>query len=299
MHAARPNLAVKGVQAVMTQTPIATWALDELIRRALEEDIGPGDLTTAAVVPAAARAAGVFLCKEQGVVAGLFVSARVFALLDPAVRFAARVAEGAAVKAGDVLAEVEGPARPLLTGERVALNFLRHLSGIATRTAGMVALVKDYPVRIVDTRKTTPGLRALEKYAVRAGGGYNHRFGLYDGVLIKDNHIRAAGGITAALRAVRAAVPHTVKIEVEVEDLAGVKEALAAGADAILLDNMPPEMMREAVRLVGGRAVLEASGGITEANVVEVAATGVDIISAGALTHSVRALDISLELWQA
>jgi len=277
---------------------LSTWALDELVRRALEEDIGPGDLTTMATVPEATRATGVFLCKDEGVVAGLFVCARVFALLDPAVRFAARVAEGASVKRGDVLAEVSGPARPLLTGERVALNFLRHLSGIATRTARMVALVKDYPVRIVDTRKTTPGLRALEKYAVRIGGGYNHRFGLYDGVLIKDNHIRAAGGIRAAVRAARAVVPHTVKIEVEVEDLAGVEEALAAGADAILLDNMPPAMMREAVRLVAGRAVLEASGGITEANVVEVAATGVDLVSVGALTHSVKALDVSMELWE-
>lgn len=273
------------------------WTLDELVRRCLEEDIGPGDVTTGAVVPADARATGAFLCKEEGVVAGLFVCARVFALLDPSVRFIGKVAEGTPVKPGDLLAEVSGPARPLLIGERVALNFLRHLSGIATRTARMVALVRDYPVRIVDTRKTTPGLRALEKYAVRVGGGYNHRFGLYDGVLIKDNHIRLAGGVAAAVRAARAAVPHTVKIEVEVEDLAGVEEALAAGADAILLDNMPPETMREAVRLVAGRAVVEASGGITEKNVAEVAATGVDIISVGALTHSVRALDISLELY--
>ncbi|MEW5761879.1 MAG: carboxylating nicotinate-nucleotide diphosphorylase [Bacillota bacterium] len=272
------------------------WGLDELIRRALDEDIGPGDLTTAATVPPSTRAAGVFLCKEAGVVAGLFVCERVFACLDAAVRFAPRVPEGAPVRPGDVLAEVHGPARPLLTGERVALNFLRHLSGVATRTARMVSLVRGYPVRIVDTRKTTPGLRALEKWAVRLGGGHNHRFGLYDGVLIKDNHIRAAGGITAAVRAARAAVPHTVKIEVEVEDLAGVEEALAAGADAILLDNMPPAAMREAVELVAGRALVEASGGITEANVAEVAAAGVDIISVGALTHSVKALDISMEL---
>ncbi|MDI6631256.1 MAG: carboxylating nicotinate-nucleotide diphosphorylase [Bacillota bacterium] len=272
------------------------FGLDELVDRALREDLGTGDLTTLGIVPEGVFARGVFLAKEEGVVAGLPVAARVFRRLDPESEFRCRVEEGTRVAAGTILAEVVGRARAVLCGERVALNFMRHLSGIATRTARMVALVQEFQVLVTDTRKTTPGLRALEKYAVRVGGGKNHRFGLYDGVLIKDNHIRIAGGVKEAVRRVRESMPHTLKIEVEAESLAQVEEALAAGADVIMLDNMPLETMREAVRLVAGRALVEASGGITEENIRAVAATGVDLVSAGALTHSVRALDISLEI---
>jgi nicotinate-nucleotide pyrophosphorylase (carboxylating) len=199
------------------------------------------------------------------------------------------------VKPGDRIATVRGPARALLTGERVALNFLQHLSGIATRTARFVKLVEGTGASIVDTRKTVPGLRALAKYAVRAGGGHNHRFGLYDGVLIKDNHIQAAGGITAAVQGARRLAPHLLKIEVEVESLQQVREALAAGADILLLDNMDLETLRDAVRLCKGRALTEASGGVSEETVRAIAETGVDLISVGALTHSVTALDISLD----
>ncbi|RPF49673.1 nicotinate-nucleotide pyrophosphorylase [carboxylating] [Thermodesulfitimonas autotrophica] len=270
--------------------------LDRLIDMALREDLGPGDITTESVVPETLWARAEFIAKEEGVVAGLPVAGRVFRRLDPETEFWAEVAEGSAVKAGAVLAVVAGRARTILTGERVALNFVRHLSGIATRTRRLVAAVEGLRAVVLDTRKTTPGLRALEKYAVRAGGGRNHRFGLFDGILIKDNHIRAAGGIREAVARARARAPHTLKVEVEVQSLDEVEEALAAGADIIMLDNMPVAAMREAVRRIGGRALVEASGGITEENVREVAATGVDFISAGALTHSARALDISLEI---
>jgi nicotinate-nucleotide pyrophosphorylase (carboxylating) len=229
------------------------------------------------------------------VVAGLEVARRVFAQLDPQINFVARVRDGDYVEAGAVLAEVSGSARAILSGERVALNFLRHLAGIATRTRKLVELVAGYPVRLVDTRKTTPGLRNLEKYAVRMGGGFNHRFGLDDGILIKDNHLVVAGGIAAAVRAAKGVAPHVLKVGVEVEDLAGVREALSAGADVILLDNMPPALISQAVQLVGGRALLEASGNIGEHNIVEIARTGVDIISIGRLTHSVEHLDIGLD----
>lgn len=270
--------------------------LDRLIDMALREDLGPGDITTESVVPETLWARAEFIAKEEGVVAGLPVAGRVFRRLDPETEFWAEVAEGSAVKAGAVLAVVAGRARTILAGERVALNFVRHLSGIATRTRRLVAAVEGLRAVVLDTRKTTPGLRALEKYAVRAGGGRNHRFGLFDGILIKDNHIRAAGGIREAVARARARAPHTLKVEVEVQNLDEVEEALAAGADIIMLDNMPVAAMREAVRRIGGRALVEASGGITEENVREVAATGVDFISAGALTHSARALDISLEI---
>ena len=270
--------------------------LDRLIDMALREDLGPGDITTESVVPETLWARAEFIAKEEGVVAGLPVAGRVFKRLDPETEFRAEVAEGSAVKAGAVLAVVAGRARTILTGERVALNFVRHLSGIATRTRRLVAAVEGLRAVVLDTRKTTPGLRALEKYAVRAGGGRNHRFGLFDGILIKDNHIRAAGGIREAVARARARAPHTLKVEVEVQSLDEVEEAVAAGADIIMLDNMPVAAMREAVRRIGGRALVEASGGITEENVREVAATGVDFISAGALTHSARALDISLEI---
>lgn len=270
--------------------------LADLIERSLREDIGTGDLTTNSIVSPDSVTYGYIVAKESGVVAGLRIAEMVFCRLDPAFEFKALLSDGERCVPGSILAEITGKTRAILTGERLALNFLRHLSGIATRTNNLVSLVEGTPARIVDTRKTTPGLRAVEKYAVRAGGGYNHRFGLYDGVLIKDNHIKAAGGIVAAVKAARLGCPHTVRIEVEVEDLAGVREALKAGAEIIMLDNMAPEEMKEAVKIIAGRALVEASGGISEGNIKAAAAAGVDLISVGALTHSIKSLDISLDL---
>jgi len=272
------------------------WDLEPLLRAALAEDVGAGDVTTLATVPADRQGEASIRAKAAGVICGLPVAARVFVLVEPRVRFTPEVAEGARVAPGDLVARLEGPARGILTGERVALNLLQHLSGIATRTAGFVARVQGTKARIVDTRKTLPGLRALAKYAVRVGGGHNHRYGLYDGVLIKENHIAAAGGVGEAVRRARAYAPHTGRIEVEVERLDQIDEALAAGADVLLLDNMELATLREAVRRVAGRALLEASGNMTEERVAEVAAAGVDLISVGALTHSVTALDLSLRL---
>ncbi len=270
--------------------------LDDLIKRCLEEDIGTGDITTNSIVPKTAKTVGIIHTKESGVIAGIEVAERVFKYLDPQIKFIAKVKDGDKVEPRTVLAEVRGSARAILTGERLALNFLQRLSGIATKTAVLVDLVSMYPVRIVDTRKTTPGLRMLEKYAVRVGGGYNHRFGLYDAILIKDNHIKAAGGISNAINLARRNNPHTVKIEVEVQELAGVEEALMAKADIIMLDNMEPSLMKEAVELINGRALVEASGGISEETVVAVAKSGVNLISVGAITHSAKALDISLDI---
>lgn len=273
------------------------WAgLDDLIRRGLAEDIGHGDITTMSLVPPGLEASGVFRAKSAGVLAGIEVSQAVFKALDPEIRFMIYKRDGELITPGDILAKVEGEAGVLLTGERLALNFIQRLSGIATKTRKMADLVKEYPVRLVDTRKTTPGLRVLEKYAVTAGGGYNHRFGLYDGVMIKDNHIAVAGGITQAVSQVRGRVPHTVKIEVEVENLTQLQQALEAGADIILLDNMDVNTMEQAVKMVNGRALLEASGGINEQTILEVARTGVDIISCGALTHGAVSLDISFDI---
>ncbi|OPX89745.1 MAG: putative nicotinate-nucleotide pyrophosphorylase (carboxylating) [Pelotomaculum sp. PtaB.Bin104] len=270
--------------------------LHRLIERSLNEDIGTGDLTTNSIVPIKAVSTGYILAKEAGVIAGMPVAEMVFRYLDPEVQLLARAEDGEWVEPGRLLMEVRGSARAILSGERLALNFLQHLSGIATRTAQLVRLVGGNKPAIIDTRKTTPGLRVLEKYAVRVGGGNNHRFGLYDAVLIKDNHIKIAGGIAKAVAMARRGSPHTSKIEVEVESLAGVKEALEAGADIIMLDNMNLVMMQEAVALVSGRALVEASGGITEKSIQAVAAAGVDLISVGALTHSVKSLDISLDL---
>lgn len=270
--------------------------LQKLIEHCLNEDIGAGDLTTNSTVPPDATSTGYIVTREDGVVAGLPLAKMVFRRLDPSVEFRARVGDGEKVDRGRVLAEISGNARVILTGERLALNFLQRLSGIATRTARLVELVAGEKAHIVDTRKTTPGLRMIEKYAVRTGGGNNHRFGLYDAVLIKDNHIKMAGGIQAAVEAARRGSPHTAKIEVEVEDLAGVGEALDARADIIMLDNMDPAAMRGAVDLVAGRALVEASGGINEENIRAVAAAGVDLISVGALTHSIKSLDISLDI---
>jgi len=269
---------------------------EPLVRDALLEDIGPGDVTTMLCVPAGTRATATVLAKEAGTIAGLAVGELAFKLLDPNAHWEALVEDGAKVGAGRTpIARVSGDARALLTAERVALNFMQRLSGIATVTARYAALTAGTHARIADTRKTTPGLRALEKYAVRTGGGFNHRLGLYDAVLIKDNHIKAAGGIANAVAAAKAHIPHTMKIEVEAATLDMVEEALAVGADIILLDNMDTETMRRAVALIGGRAISEASGNLTEARIAEVAATGVGILSIGALTHSAPSLDISLD----
>lgn len=267
--------------------------LDEVVRRALEEDIGPGDLTVQSVVPPGTRATAHIRAKAEGVIAGTAAAARAFQLLDSSIQFQS-VSDGTPVRPGDVAAEISGDAAAILSGERVALNFLQHLSGIATETARAVQAAAPYGTRIVDTRKTTPGLRALEKAAVRAGGGANHRLGLFDAVLLKENHIALAGGIGPAVKRAKERAGHMVKIEVEVERLSQIEEALAVGVDAILLDNMSLDEMRQAVQMIGGRAVVEASGGITPDRVAEVAACGVDVISLGWITHSVRALDLSL-----
>lgn len=273
------------------------WFLvDKIIARGLEEDLGTGDLTSNSIIPSDATTKAIIHAKEAGVVAGLEVVRRVFTALEPNISFFPRVKDGQPVERGTVLAEVEGKARVILMGERLALNLLQRLSGIATRTARLVSLVGNRKTRIVDTRKTTPGLRILEKYAVRVGGGHNHRFGLYDAVMIKDNHIKVAGGIAQAVELARKNTPHTAKVEVEVEDLTGVRAALEAKADIIMLDNMDVETMKQAVELVAGRALVEASGNMTEERIPQVVETGVDIISVGALTHSVKALDISLDL---
>jgi nicotinate-nucleotide pyrophosphorylase (carboxylating) len=270
--------------------------LRKMIERCLCEDLGAGDITTNSIVYADNVTNGYIVAKESGYVAGLPLAEMVFQILDAGVEFRVLLPEGSKIEGGMVLAEISGNTRAILTGERLALNFLQHLSGIATRTARLVELAAGGKACVVDTRKTTPGLRMVEKYAVRVGGGHNHRFGLFDGVLIKDNHIKIAGGITPAIKAARRGSPHTARIEVEVEDLAGVNEALAAGAEVIMLDNMSPAEMREAVNMIAGRALVEASGGVTEDNIRAVAEAGVDLISVGALTHSVKALDISLDL---
>ena len=279
--------------------PLPPLLYEPLVRRALEEDLGrAGDLTTDAIVPADAVARARIVARAPGRVAGLAVAAAAFRLLDPAVEVTVEVPDGADAEAGATLATVAGPARAVLTGERVALNLLGRLCGIATATREVVRAVEAASplCRVVDTRKTTPGLRALEKYAVRAGGGTNHRFGLDDAVLVKDNHLALAGGVAAAVERVRARVGHLVRVEVEVDTLEQLDEALAAGVDAVLLDNMDLPTLREAVRRTAGRAVLEASGGITPETAPEIAATGVDLLSIGRLTHSVELLDVALEL---
>ena len=271
-------------------------AVTRLIRTALEEDCGNGDVTTAATIPEGAVAHGRYIAKEDGILCGMPVVRAVFDEIDPDIALKVNFSEGQSFKKGDILAEVSGNARSVLTGERVGLNLLQHMSAIATATSAAVKQVEGYKAKITDTRKTTPGMRYLEKLAVRVGGGTNHRFNLSDGVLIKDNHIVAAGSVTAAIEAARKSVPHTLKIEVEVEDFQQLDEALKAGADIIMLDNMSCEDMKKAVDTVNGRAVLEASGNMGERDLREVAATGVDIISIGALTHSVKAFDISMKM---
>jgi nicotinate-nucleotide pyrophosphorylase (carboxylating) len=270
--------------------------IDRLIDLALEEDIGSGDVTTQALIPPDLQGEAHIRAKEKLVVAGLPVAARVFAQLAPEVEFAPQAADGQEVEPGTVLAHLTGPVAPILTGERVALNFLQRLSGIATFTHQMVEAVAFLPVALVDTRKTTPGWRVLEKYAVRLGGGRNHRGGLFDGVLIKNNHLTATGSITEAVRRARKNVPHTLKIEVEVTSLAELEEALGIGADIIMLDNMSDTDLAKAADLTLGRALLEASGSMTLERLPQVAATRVNFISMGKLTHSAPAVDIHLRL---
>lgn len=270
--------------------------LQRIIDTALAEDIHTGDITTLALQLGSRKISGILKAKEALVVCGLPVAGQVFATVDQNVVFSAACNEGATVPAGTVLAHFSGDAQLLLQGERVALNLLQRMSGVATLTARYVAAIAGTRARIVDTRKTTPGLRVLEKYAVRVGGGINHRTGLYDGVLIKENHITAAGGISEAIRRTRSYIPHTLKIEIETETLDQVREALTAGADIIMLDNMTIPVMAEAVALINGRALVEASGGVNLTTVAGIAATGVDIISVGALTHSAPAMDISMLL---
>jgi nicotinate-nucleotide pyrophosphorylase (carboxylating) len=270
--------------------------IEPLVRAALAEDLGrAGDLTTDALIAPDARATGAIRARTAGRVAGIDAARLAFELLDPAVQVDVQAPDGTAVEAGATILRVAGPARALLSGERVALNLLGHLSGIATATAALVAAVAGTPAAIGDTRKTTPGLRALEKAAVRAGGGRNHRFGLDDAVLIKDNHMQLAGGPAAAVRRARATVGHLVKIEVEVDTLAQLDAVLPERPDAVLLDNMDPETLRAAVARIDGRAVAEASGTITLETAPAIAATGVDLISAGWLTHSAPALDVGLD----
>ena len=269
--------------------------LNDLIEKALKEDVGTGDITTLSTIPADKTITGRFIAKETGILCGVDVARAVFAFVDPAIELNFSYKDGDKIEKGEVIATVSGLARSILTGERLALNLLQHMSGVATRTGEAVAKVQGTRARIADTRKTTPGLRVLEKYAVKCGGGSNHRFNLADGVLIKDNHIEAAGGITAAVEMARRNIPHTLKIEVEIETFEQLEGALAAGADIIMLDNMSNEDMKKAVEIVAGRAITEASGNMGEKDLRAVAETGVDLISIGALTHSVKALDISLK----
>jgi nicotinate-nucleotide pyrophosphorylase (carboxylating) len=271
--------------------------VEDAVRAALLEDLGrAGDITTNATIPAARQARAVIAARQPGIVAGLDLAKAAFRLLDPALSFETRIADGAAVTSGAILATIEGPARALLSAERVALNFLGRLSGIATLTSRYVAAVAHTKARIVCTRKTTPGLRTFEKYAVLCGGGFNHRFGLDDAILIKDNHIAVAGGIIPALRTVKAAIGHLVKIEIEVDTLDQLDEVLTEGADVVLLDNMTPSQLREAVARVKGRLLTEASGGVTLETVAAIAESGVDMISVGALTHSAKVLDVGLDI---
>jgi nicotinate-nucleotide pyrophosphorylase (carboxylating) len=269
--------------------------LRKTVESALAEDIGSGDITSMLTVPADATSRAIITLKEDGVIAGIDVAEMVFNIVDPTVTFKRQACDGDKAAAGTVIATAEGSSRSLLAAERVALNFMQRLSGIATAASRYVSLVAGTKARIVDTRKTTPGLRALEKYAVRVGGASNHRFALYDGSLIKDNHIAAAGGVGKAVRSARSGAPHTLRVEVEVRNLEELEEAISAGAEIILLDNMDFDTMRRAVAITAGRVVLEASGGVSESTVASVAATGVDLISVGALTHSVRALDIGMD----
>jgi len=269
------------------------FELDDIIKTTLKEDIALGDITTDSLIDPSSISTAVYIAKDDGIIAGLFVSERVFKVIDEEIEFVKRVNDGDRVKKGDIIAQIKGSTSALLKAERTSLNYLQHLSGIATKTGMFAEKLAGLKTKVVDTRKTTPGLRALEKYAVKMGGGSNHRFCLSDGVLIKDNHIKAAGGVKKAIDKVRANIPHTIKIEVETETLEQVKEALSAKADIIMLDNMSLDQMKEAVILIDGKATVEASGNVNLSSIREIAETGVDIISVGELTHTVKAFDIS------
>lgn len=283
----------------MTLAPLPRLIVEPLVRNALVEDLGlAGDVTSTAVIPAEHRSRVDMVTRQPGVVAGLDASELAFQLVDPGIVMTRHLPDGTKVRAGDVIATIEGSSRGLLTAERTALNFLGHLSGIASVTGGIVEAIAGTKASIVCTRKTTPGLRALEKYAVRAGGGINHRFALYDAVLIKDNHVAIAGGIAEAILRAKGGVGHMVKIEVEVDTLEQLREAMLEGVDAVLLDNMTLDQLREAVDIVGGRAITEASGRITPETAAAIAASGVNLISVGWLTHSAPTLDIGLD-WKA
>jgi nicotinate-nucleotide pyrophosphorylase (carboxylating) len=280
----------------MILTKLSDLLIEPCVRAALLEDLGrAGDITTDAVIEPGAQTRVTMMAREAGVIAGLDFARHAFRLVDPEISFEILRPDGARVRPGDIIAHIAGPARGILTAERVALNFLGRLSGIATATAGIADRISHTKAKITCTRKTTPGLRFAEKYAVRAGGGANHRFGLDDAVLIKDNHIAIAGGVAIAIRRARAQVGHLVKIEVEVDTLRQLEEALPERPDAVLLDNMTPEMLREAVTLIDGRAIAEASGRVTAETAPAIAETGVDLISAGWLTHSSRVLDTGLD----
>jgi len=289
----KPILAT---QAVLT--PLPHLLVEPIVRAALLEDLGrAGDITTDAVIPADARLQGAVVAREPGVISGVDAALLAFTLIDPAVTVTIDRPDGSRIERGEAVLRVEGPARSILSAERVALNLICRMSGIATATAALVGAIRSHGhARIVCTRKTTPGLRSLEKHAVRAGGGANHRFGLDDAVLIKDNHIAMAGGVRPALERARAAVGHLVKIEIEVDTLEQLDEVLEVGADAILLDNMGPDTLSEAVKRVDKRAITEASGRITAATAPAIAATGVDLISAGWITHSAPILDLGLDV---
>lgn len=277
----------------MTESP---FFVERIIRTALEEDLGTGDLTTDAIVAPGLQGTASLVAREELVLAGLHIFIGVFHALSREICFENHYQDGQVVPAGGRVCRVTGSVSILLKGERTALNFLQRMCGIATTTRRYVEKCRPWEVRVVDTRKTVPGLRVLDKYAVRVGGGFNHRLGLFDGILIKDNHIVAAGSVARAVELAKKSAPHVLKVEVEVEDLEGLREAIEAGADVVLLDNMSPEQLKKAVEAAGGRVVLEASGGIDLGNIRQVAETGVDIISVGALTHSARASNLSLEL---
>jgi len=269
---------------------------EELVKNTLKEDLGRGDITGNLLFPPDLPAKAEIIAKDEGVIAGVDLARKVFLVVNPGVNFEYSITDGSRGRSGDIVIRLQGLARGILSGERVALNFLQHLSGVATLTSRFVEAVKPYPVKILDTRKTMPGLRLWEKYAVRLGGGINHRLGLDDGILIKDNHIRLCGGIKEAVKRIRQQAPHLMRIEVEAENLSQVKEALEAGVEIILLDNFSLKEIARAVEMVERKALLEVSGGITLANVREIAATGVNFISIGQLTHSAPALDMSLEV---
>ncbi|WP_081745683.1 carboxylating nicotinate-nucleotide diphosphorylase [Bordetella petrii] len=288
--------AATTVESALPVAPLPTVMIEPLVRAALQEDLGrAGDLTTDAIVPADTQTRARLVARRDGVLAGLDLARLAFRLMDPAIEVRAALADGARLRPGAEIAVIEGPARAMLTAERTALNFLCHLSGVATATAAIADAIRPHGAKVTCTRKTLPGLRAVQKYAVRVGGGSNHRHGLDDAVLIKDNHVAVAGGVRQAVQRARAAIGHLVKIELEVDTLEQLDEALELGVDVVLLDNMDLPTLREAVRRAKGRAVTEASGGITPDTAPAVAATGVDLMAIGWLTHSARALDIGLD----